>query len=98
MALREIGAQRGREPPLLVQAFVPAIGDWREMGIDRLAQRLDCARQRIAEIFVLAAAKRVTLHDDAAAESFLPTIERSEAATLLGAQQRRGRRVSALVE
>ena len=41
VALREIGAERRREPPLLVQPFAPAIGDRREMRVERLAQLRD---------------------------------------------------------
>src|SRR3984893_17991677 len=98
MAFFEIGSERRRKSALLTKAFPPAIGDWRELWIDRLAQRLDNARQRAAHIFVLPAADGVALHDNAAAKRLVPLVECCEPAALFGRQQCRGCRISALVE
>ena len=49
--------------------LVPPIRDWREAPIEAAAKRDDQLRQRIGEIFVLAAAKAMRAHHDARAEA-----------------------------
>src|SRR5207247_11303645 len=98
MTLRKITAEGGWKPPALAQSFAPAIGDRREVRVDRLAQRLDDLRQRILQVFVLAPAKGVALHDNPAAKRLLAIIECREPAALFGRQECRNGRVSPLVE
>src|SRR5919108_2626107 len=84
--------------PRFAQPLAPAIGDWCEMRIDRLTQALNRLGQRIAQVFVLPAAKIMALHHDTAAEGVFARIKVCELAAYLGAEQRRGSGVSALVE
>src|SRR5947207_4315838 len=89
VTLLEIGGERGWKPPLLVQPLPPAIGNRREMRVDRLAQSFDRARQRIPEILILAAAKSVTLHYHATAKYLFPGVERGDFSARFPRQQLR---------
>ena len=62
--------------------LVPAIGDAGKLRIQRRAQLRDQVRQRIGKILVLAAAKAVASHDDAAAEARVIGIERGQRARI----------------
>ena len=77
----------GGKPPLLAQAFMPAVGDRREPWIERRAELLDQRRQRIAEIAILALTKAMPRHDDVASEFFTVVVEDGDAVALLATQQ-----------
>ena len=88
----------GGKPPLLAQAFMPAVGDRREARIERRAELLDQRRQWIGEIAILALPKAVPRHDDVASEFFTVVVESGDAIALLAAQQTRQHRPSLGVE
>ena len=58
----------GRIAALETQGGVPAVRDPGERRVERRAQARHELRQRVGEVFVLAAPEAVTGHDDAAAE------------------------------
>src|SRR5260370_12493767 len=61
VALLEIGGERRRKPPLLVQPFPPAIADRCEIGVNHLAQFPARPPSTVPEILIFAAAESVTL-------------------------------------
>ena len=69
--------------------LVPAIRNGGEPGIKRLSQILQELRQRIAVVFVFAAAKAVARHDDARAIQVIVRVPRRESRTLTGLEKSR---------
>ena len=67
--------------------LVPAIGDGTKPCVKLGPQLRDQIGQRIGEIFVLAAAKAVAAHHDAAAEVLVVWIERHKRGAFVGRQQ-----------
>ena len=68
------------------------------MRIEPLPESLDHRRQRVAQVFVFAAAEIVPRHDNARAERGLIVVKRRQVATLLRRQQPGQHRIAVLVE
>ena len=66
---------------------IPAIGNRRQLRIDRGAQAGNEVGQRIAEILVLAAAKAMPCHHDPTAEQVVQRIQRGQRGAFLRAEQ-----------
>jgi len=81
-----------------VHLRMPTIGDVRKPRIERRPQILDDYRQWIRKIPVLAAAKTMAPHDDAASKALLELIESCDLAAFLRAQYARRTRNPALIE
>src|SRR5260221_8607222 len=72
----------------------PAIRNFCEVRISRCTKRCNDLGQWIAEIFVVALAEAVALHDDVAAKGFFSGKKRGESGTLLQIQEWTRRRIA----
>src|SRR6266446_2532533 len=77
------------------QSLGPAIRDSGEMRVGLRPQIRDQFRERMAEVFVIADAKPIALHDDLTAKAALIFIQRRERCTFGGGENRVHDRVSA---
>ncbi|ABA53703.1 hypothetical protein BURPS1710b_A0614 [Burkholderia pseudomallei 1710b] len=68
----------GGKPRVDAHLRMPAVRDRREVRVQRGAQRVDRARQRVAEILVFAAAEPVACHRHATSEQRVARVERGE--------------------
>src|SRR4051812_1570267 len=78
MAALEKDLQLVRVADLAAQQLVPSVGKGCQARIEALAQGLDRLGQGVDEVLVLAAAKPVASHEDAAAECLLLVIQGRE--------------------
>ena len=98
MAALEEGGVLGGKAHLEAEPLVPAVGDRREMRVERGAQLLHQRRQRIGEIPILAAAEAVACHHHAAAKRLIAIVECAHRRAFLPAEQGRQARKAARVE
>jgi hypothetical protein len=73
---------------------IPAVGDRRQLWIERRPQAPNKAGERIAEVLVLSPAEAVSSHDDAAAEDAVVGIKPGDRLALLERQEIRKHRAS----
>src|ERR1700761_2377127 len=84
-----------RIPRLDTHYLIPAIGDRREMRVDRAPRAFERFGQRIREVLVLAAPEAVALHHDAAAKDAVAIVQRGQRLAFV-ARKERGRRGAAV--
>src|SRR5215208_1801646 len=82
VAALEKSLQLVRVADLAAQQLVPSVGKGSQPRIEALAQSLDWLGQGVDEVLVLAAAKPVASHDDAAAKRLLLVIQCRESSAL----------------
>src|SRR4051794_23401637 len=84
---QEGGVIGGKRSTLVAERFDPLIGDRCEMGIRGGACRCDNFGQRMREIFIVADAEAMALHDDVAAEARILVIKSDDGGAFIATEE-----------
>ena len=87
-----------RVPHGHAQPLVPAVGERRELWVERGTQRGDERRQRVGEVLVLTTPESVTAHHHAGAEQRIVRVPAADELALGGREQALDDRVALIVE
>ena len=87
MAVLQIVLVLRRVFALFTQRVRPVIRDRRQYGVEPPPQRRHMARQRVAQVLVLAAAEVMSLHDDPRAEMAFIRVKRTQRFAVIRIEQ-----------